>query len=144
MKRRGESERTELRRIRCAVYTRKSTEENLDTEFNSLDAQREAAEAYIASQREQGWVAMVVAIARADRWKELIEGGRYATVAEMAAAMGMDVSYVARILRLSLLAPDIVEAIMRGDEPDGLSLARLLDIPPYWPEQRKKWGFPPW
>jgi len=60
MKRRRESERTELRRIRCAVYTPKSTEENLDTEFNSLDAQREAAEAYIASQREQGWVALHV------------------------------------------------------------------------------------
>jgi hypothetical protein len=60
----------------------------------------------------------------------------------MAAAMGMDASYVARILRLSLLAPDIVESIMRGDEPSGLSLARLLDIPPYWTEQRRKWGFP--
>jgi len=58
MKRRRESDRPELRRIRCAVYTRKSTEENLDTEFNSLDAQREAAEAYIASQREQGWVTL--------------------------------------------------------------------------------------
>jgi site-specific DNA recombinase len=42
--------------IRCAIYTRKSTDENLDTDFNSLDAQREAAENYIASQREQGWV----------------------------------------------------------------------------------------
>jgi len=86
---------------------------------------------------------LVVAIARAHRWKELVESGRYATVAEMAAAMGMDASYVARILRLSLLAPDIAESIMRGDEPSGLSLARLLDIPPYWPEQRTKWGFRP-
>src|SRR3954467_15108937 len=42
--------------IRCAVYTRKSTEEGLEQEFNSLDAQREAAEAYIASQRHDGWV----------------------------------------------------------------------------------------
>jgi len=46
--------------IRCAIYTRKSTEENLDTDFNSLDAQRESAEAYILSQREQGWVALPV------------------------------------------------------------------------------------
>jgi site-specific DNA recombinase len=44
--------------IRCAIYTRKSTDENLDTDFNSLDAQREAAESYVASQREAGWVAM--------------------------------------------------------------------------------------
>ena len=45
-----------LRRMRCAVYTRKSGEEGLDMEFNSLDAQREACEAYIASQRAEGWV----------------------------------------------------------------------------------------
>src|SRR6476469_8512417 len=44
------------RRMRCAVYTRKSSEEGLDMEFNSLDAQREASEAYIASQRAEGWL----------------------------------------------------------------------------------------
>jgi DNA invertase Pin-like site-specific DNA recombinase len=44
------------RKLRCAVYTRKSTEEGLDQEFNSLDAQREACEAYIASQKPEGWV----------------------------------------------------------------------------------------
>src|ERR1700720_496515 len=41
--------------VRCAIYTRKSTEEGLDQEFNSLHAQREAAEAYIKSQRHLGW-----------------------------------------------------------------------------------------
>ena len=41
--------------VRCAIYTRKSTEEGLEQEFNSLDAQREAAEAYIRSQRHEGW-----------------------------------------------------------------------------------------
>ena len=44
--------------IRCAIYTRKSSEEGLDQEFNSLDAQRESAEAYIASQKAQGWVCL--------------------------------------------------------------------------------------
>jgi DNA invertase Pin-like site-specific DNA recombinase len=44
------------RKFRCAVYTRKSTEEGLDMEFNSLDAQREACEAYVASQKAEGWV----------------------------------------------------------------------------------------
>ena len=44
------------RKLRCAVYTRKSSEEGLEMEFNSLDAQREACEAYIASQRGEGWV----------------------------------------------------------------------------------------
>jgi site-specific DNA recombinase len=44
--------------LRCAIYTRKSTEEGLEQEFNSLQAQREAAEAYIASQRQAGWAAL--------------------------------------------------------------------------------------
>ena len=44
--------------VHCAVYTRKSTDENLDSDFNSLDAQREAAESYINSQRHQGWVVL--------------------------------------------------------------------------------------
>ena len=42
-------------RIRCAIYTRKSTDDGLDQEFNSLDAQREACEAYIRSQAGEGW-----------------------------------------------------------------------------------------
>ena len=46
------------RKIRCAIYTRKSSEEGLDQEFNSLDAQREAAEAYITSQKSEGWMAL--------------------------------------------------------------------------------------
>jgi site-specific DNA recombinase len=45
-------------RLRCAIYTRKSTEEGLDQEFNSLDAQRESAEAFIRSQRREGWIAL--------------------------------------------------------------------------------------
>jgi site-specific DNA recombinase len=45
-------------RLRCAIYTRKSTEEGLDQEFNSLDSQREAAEAFIQSQRREGWIAL--------------------------------------------------------------------------------------
>ena len=44
------------KKLRCAVYTRKSTEEGLDKEFNTLDAQRDACEAYVASQRAEGWV----------------------------------------------------------------------------------------
>jgi len=47
-----------IRRLRCAIYTRKSSEEGLDMEFNSLDAQRESCEAYVASQRAEGWACM--------------------------------------------------------------------------------------
>ena len=45
-------------RVRCAIYTRKSSEEGLDQEFNSLQAQREACEAFINSQRHEGWVCL--------------------------------------------------------------------------------------
>src|SRR5437660_8361841 len=44
--------------VRCAIYTRKSTEEGLEQEFNSLDAQREAGEAYIHSQQQEGWTCL--------------------------------------------------------------------------------------
>jgi site-specific DNA recombinase len=56
--RKGNSESDTPRRLRCAIYTRKSTEEGLEQEFNSLDAQREAAEAFIKSQKREGWVAL--------------------------------------------------------------------------------------
>ena len=46
------------RKLRCAIYTRKSTEEGLEQDFNSLDAQREACEAFILSQKHEGWVAL--------------------------------------------------------------------------------------
>lgn len=45
-----------MKKIRCAIYTRKSSEEGLEQEFNSLDAQREACAAYITSQKHEGWV----------------------------------------------------------------------------------------
>ena len=50
--------RSTLPLVRCAIYTRKSTEEGLEQEFNSLDAQRESAEAFIKSQAGEGWTAL--------------------------------------------------------------------------------------
>jgi len=47
-----------VRKLRCAVYTRKSSEEGLEQEFNSLHAQREAGLAYVASQKSEGWTAL--------------------------------------------------------------------------------------
>jgi DNA invertase Pin-like site-specific DNA recombinase len=61
---------TERKVFRCAIYTRKSTEHNLDLEFNSLDAQREACEAYIKSQAHEGWrlsIVMTMAPSQAPR-----------------------------------------------------------------------------
>jgi hypothetical protein len=82
----------------------------------------------------------MVAVARAHRWKELLESGRYGSWVEIAAAQGVDPSYVARILRLTLLAPDIVESVIDGTEPDGLSLGKLYQLPMAWDEQRTVLG----
>ena len=54
----GPSKKPATPEVRCAIYTRKSTEERLDLEYNSLDAQRDVALAYIASQRHEGWKAV--------------------------------------------------------------------------------------
>ncbi len=69
----------------------------------------------------------------------MIVGGRYASVTELAEALDVDRSYVGRIMRLALLAPDIVEAIVRGDESSGVSLERLVKgMPTVWAEQRER------
>jgi hypothetical protein len=82
-------------------------------------------------------LAMVKAIARAFRWQDLLENGTHATIAEIAAAEKINESYVGRVLRLALLAPDIVEAIVDGRQPAGLQLEDLLSpFPIEWPEQR--------
>lgn len=94
-----------------------------------------------SSQRQE---ALVIAIARGFRWKKLLEQGKYATICELAQAIDKDPSQVMRILRLTLLAPDIIEAIYAGREPSGLSLERLYrQFPLLWEEQRKVLGFKP-
>jgi hypothetical protein len=70
--------------------------------------------------------AMVKALARAFRWRKLLETGAYGTVEEIAAAEKINASYVSRVLRLTLLAPDIVEAILDGRQPADLTLAVLM------------------
>ena len=81
--------------------------------------------------------AMVKAIARAHRWREMLENGTHSTIAEIAGAEKINESYVGRVLRLTLLAPDIVEAILGGRQPAGLQLDHLLArFPVGWVEQR--------
>jgi hypothetical protein len=87
--------------------------------------------------------AMVKALARAFRWKRMLEDGRYASISEIAAAEKIDRGYVGSILRLTLLAPDIVDGIMDGRHPDGLGLPNLLQPWPLsWSDQRSKWCVP--
>jgi hypothetical protein len=71
--------------------------------------------------------AMVKAIARAFRWREMLENGTYATIAEIANAEKINETYVGRVLRLTLLSPDIVEVILGGRQPaEETSLAVLM------------------
>ena len=58
--------------------------------------------------------ALALAIARAHHWKELLDAGKFASISELAQAIGLDVSYAARLFRLTFLAPDIIEAILDG------------------------------
>jgi len=67
--------------------------------------------------------ALVKALARAFRWRRMLEDGRYASIRELAAAEGVDRSYVGRLLKLTLLAPDAVEAILDGQHPEDLTRA---------------------
>lgn len=81
-------------------------------------------------------------LARAFSWAELLESGKVQSVAELARALYVDGSYISRTLKLTTLAPDIIEAILNGVEPDGLSLSKLvLSFPLDWEEQRAHFGF---
>lgn len=82
--------------------------------------------------------AMVVAFARAFRWKRMLDEGKYCSIAEMGEALGINRFYLARLLRLALLSPDIVEAVVDGREPDGMSIEQLRrPMPLLWDEQRQ-------
>lgn len=80
---------------------------------------------------------LVKALARAHRWQRMIEDGEYATLQDIAAAERINPSYVSRVLRLTLLAPDIIEAILDGPQQVTATLRSLM-IPfsPAWDEQR--------
>ena len=79
---------------------------------------------------------LVKALARAFRWKRMLESGEFATIAELAEREGIAPSYMTRVLRLTLLAPDIVEAIVDGKQGSEVTLARLLEpVPVEWSQQ---------
>jgi len=80
---------------------------------------------------------LVKAIVRAHRWRDMLESGNYATVRDLAKAETIDEVYLGRVLRLTLLAPKIVEAILEGKHPATLELDDLLkQFPIEWEQQR--------
>lgn len=77
--------------------------------------------------------ALVKALARAFRWKRMLESGDFNTITELAKYENLALTYLTRVLRLSLLAPDIVEAILDGRQSPEMTLAALLErFPMEW------------
>ena len=85
---------------------------------------------------------LIRALVRAHRWRRRIESGRAKSITDLAEQEGVTVAYVCRLLPLTCLAPDIVEAILDGRQPKGLRLAELLGNGPLaWTGQRESAGF---
>jgi hypothetical protein len=80
---------------------------------------------------------LVKALARAFRWKRMLDSGEFATIAELAEREGIAAPYLTRTMRLSHLSPDLVESILEGRQPSGLKLEALRStLPMAWSEQR--------
>ncbi|WP_395663618.1 hypothetical protein [Aestuariivirga sp.] len=80
--------------------------------------------------------ALLKALARGFRWRKLLETGDFATIEEIADAENINPSYVSRLLRMTLLAPEIVEEILAGRQPEGLTMARAMQpFPLAWRQQ---------
>jgi hypothetical protein len=83
--------------------------------------------------------ALVKALARAHRWRRLIESGHYPSITELAKSEKVNQSYACRLLRLTLLAPEVVETILNGKQPQGLQLSQLLrPLPVGWKSQMRQ------
>ena len=81
---------------------------------------------------------LIKALARAFRWKRMLESGEFTTIAELAEREGIAPSYMTRVLRLTLLAPDIVETILDGKQGPELTLASVLEpLPVEWNLQQQ-------
>ena len=82
-----------------------------------------------------------LALARGHKWLAMLESGEVSTITEIAKREGIDNSYVSRMVNLTILAPDIIDAILRDELPDKLTLFDIaVDPPALWGEQRKRMG----
>ena len=100
-------------------------------------SRREASE--IRSRQHDN--AVIKALARGFRWREMLENGTFATINELAAAEQIAETYVGRVVRLTLLAPDLVEQIIAGNQPPNARLPELMrSFPIEWERQRKSLG----
>ncbi|WP_431285586.1 hypothetical protein ACQW02_12620 [Humitalea sp. 24SJ18S-53] len=82
---------------------------------------------------------LVKALARAFRWRRMLETGHYSTILDLAVGEKINPSYVSRVLRLTLLAPEIVEAILDGRQPEAMTLPGLMaPFPVEWEGQMRR------
>jgi hypothetical protein len=80
---------------------------------------------------------LLKALARAFWYQRMLDSGKYTTIAEMAAGENLDRGYLGRLLQLTLLAPDLVDAIVEGRQGEGVTLPRLMEsLPLEWNRQR--------
>jgi hypothetical protein len=147
-------------KVRCGIYTRKSSEEGLEQEFNSLQAQPRSGCSSNRCRRASS-ICLIWPITnlnramsrsssaatfggRARRFNAALIGSDDVPFAALAKREGVSPSYFTRLLRLSYLAPDITQAILDGRQPRGLTADKLLThsrLPLAWHEQRIALGF---
>lgn len=85
--------------------------------------------------------ALVKALARAFRYQRLLDEGRYGSISEMAAGEKIERGYLGCLMRLTLLAPPIIEAILNGRQPEGITLPGLMEgVPAEWAVQRSRFA----
>ena len=92
--------------------------------------------AAVAAPRARVDSALLKALARGFRWRKLLETGNFTTIEEIADAENINPSYISRVVRLTLLTPEIVEAILAGRQPEGLTMAKSMEpFPLEWRRQ---------
>ena len=112
-----------VRKLRCAVYTRKSSEEGLDMEFNSLDAQREACESYVASQRAEGWTLVPEYYDDGG-----FSGGTLERPALQRLIADIETGKVPELWPLLDLMADVPAVVLRGENSDLLSAQTVSEM----------------
>ena len=94
-----------------------------------------------ASQTRRTDNTLVKALARAFRWKLMLESGEFASISELAEKENIAFTYMAHLMRLSLLSPELVDAAIDGSQPPKMTLANLIGpFPVDWKEQHRLWN----
>ena len=135
--------------LRCAIYTRVSTDHGLEQDFNSLHAQREAAEAYVTSQAQEGWRVVRERFADGgfsggslDRpaLQRLLTAMDGSSLDQIAVREGCTTRHVAKTIPLAFLAPDLVQALIEARLPRGFSTKRIGAPELEWARQWERLG----